>query len=73
MQRIISQEEWQALEEGILQLIELCETQKQANLLLRQENQALRDEQARLEGLLDEAEKRLTSLLEQLRTLEAER
>lgn len=72
MQRIITQEEWQDLEEGILQLVELCETLKHANQRLEEKNQHLRDEHARLQDLLGEAESRLAPVLEQLRALEAQ-
>ncbi|MGK0674373.1 MAG: hypothetical protein ABWU16_06885 [Halothiobacillaceae bacterium] len=70
MQRVITQEEWQGLEEGILQLIELCETLKRANQRLEDDNRRLRDEKTRLLALLGEAEARLAPVLEQLRTLE---
>lgn len=72
MQRIITQEEWQGLEEGILQLVELCETLKRANQRLEDDNRHLRDEKTRLQDLLGEAEARLAPVLEQLRTLEAQ-
>jgi len=38
MQRIITQEEWQGLEQGVLDLVGLCETLKQANQDLEGEN-----------------------------------
>jgi len=72
MQRIITQEEWQGLEEGVLQLVELCETLKRANQRLEDENRHLREEKARLQDLLSEAEARLAPVLEQLRALEAQ-
>lgn len=70
MQRIITQEEWQGLEEGVLQLVELCETLKRANQRLEDDNRRLRDEKTRLQALLGEAEARLAPVLEQLRALE---
>ncbi|MEO1751780.1 hypothetical protein [Thiofaba sp. EF100] len=72
MQRIITQEEWQGLEEGVLQLAELCETLKRANQRLEDDNRHLRDEKMRLQALLGEAEARLAPVLEQLRTLESQ-
>lgn len=72
MQRIITQEDWQELEEGVLQLIELCETLKRANQRLEEDNRHLREEKMRLQSLLGEAEARLTPVLEQLRTLESQ-
>jgi regulator of replication initiation timing len=72
MQRIITQEEWQGLEEGVLQLVELCEALKRANQRLEEDNQRLREEKARLQDLLGEAEARLAPVLEQLRALEAQ-
>lgn len=72
MQRIITQEEWQGLEEGILQLVELCEALKRANQQLEDDNRRLRDEKTRLQALLGEAEARLAPVLEQLRTLESQ-
>lgn len=71
MQRIITQEEWQSLEQGVLDLVELCETLKHANQKLEGENAHLRNERLRLQNLLSEAETRLTPVLEQLRSLEA--
>ncbi|MEW5973220.1 MAG: hypothetical protein AB1713_05650 [Pseudomonadota bacterium] len=71
MQRIISQEEWQTLEEGVLHLVELCETLKQANAQLESDNQQLHQEQQRLQHLLGEAEARLSPVLDQLRAMEA--
>ncbi|MEW6446295.1 MAG: hypothetical protein ACOZAQ_09250 [Pseudomonadota bacterium] len=72
MQRIVSQDEWQALEEGVLQLVELCESLKQANVQLDSENQQLRRERHRLQSLLSEAESRLVPVLEQLRAMESQ-
>ncbi|MGB9669772.1 MAG: hypothetical protein ACP5OY_00180 [Halothiobacillaceae bacterium] len=72
MQRIITQEEWQELEEGVLQLAELCETLKRANQRLEDDNRHLRDEKMQLQALLGEAEARLAPVLEQLRTLESQ-
>ncbi|GEM_PF-2122578 len=71
MQRIMSQDEWQSLENGVLQLVDLCETLKQANARLEGENQQLHAEQRRLQNLLSEAEARLGPVLEQLRAMEA--
>lgn len=71
MQRIITQEEWQSLEGDVLQLVELCETLKQANQQLQAENHQLRNERLRLQNLVSEAETRLAPVLEQLRALEA--
>ncbi|MDM7322316.1 MAG: hypothetical protein P3W87_003325 [Gammaproteobacteria bacterium] len=72
MHRIITQEEWQELEEGVLQLIELCETLKRANQRLEDDNRHLREEKTRLQALLGEAEARLRPVLEQLRALESQ-
>ncbi len=70
MQRIITQEEWQGLEQGVLDLVGLCETLKQANQNLEGENTHLRNERLRLQNLLRETETRLVPVLEQLRSLE---
>lgn len=72
MQRIITQEEWQGLEHGVLQLIELCQHLKETNARLVEENRLLQEEKARLQRLIGEAERRLTPILEQLRALEAQ-
>ncbi|MEF3193419.1 MAG: hypothetical protein K6346_04295 [Halothiobacillaceae bacterium] len=72
MQRIITQEDWQGLEEGVLQLVDLCETLKRANQRLEDENRRLLNEKARLQALLSEAEARLVPVLEQLRALESQ-
>ncbi len=72
MQRIITEEEWQELEEGVLQLVELCQTLKRSQERLEDEVAHLREEKARLQDLLGEAEARLVPVLSQLRALEAQ-
>lgn len=59
MQRILSEETWQSLQNDIVQLIELSESLKQAN-------QQLREEKQQLLHVISTAEARLVPVLDQL-------
>jgi hypothetical protein len=59
MQRILSEETWQSLQNDIEQLLELSESLKQAN-------QQLREEKQQLLHIISTAETRLAPVLDQL-------